>query len=1498
MSQEHLSSKRIVNTLTWFIMIPYYLQISMFYYDCSINAYSSLSPTNNLMSSINSHDPNTLNSHNNNDVNNSPKTPQYNLRYAITENQPINFKIGKINDDLIQTPEIRSTHLYNLLQTSKQINSFYRLREPSNYFHINETTSLLTTKRIIDLETLCPRYCKENTYYAQLNIYVNIWANYQLICIVNIEITVTDLDDNQPKFPSTVSRPYQLKLKEVIYRIGKYVELPKAIDKDIQPHHAEIVYRLDSHPNDKSNSLETFRLVVRNDSRLVLVLQKDLDYEYIKEYKFYLVCSSPYMIGDQQLDIMNIEDRLEIFIEVLNINDIEPTFSQAVYEIQVKENIPVNSTIYELKATDKDVNSTITYSMENGVDINTTLKFFIKSNGYVIVQQKLDYEQRNVYSFTVRASDGEFFALARIVITILDVNDEPPEYVLNPQQLTILENKPAQTFIGHLLIVDRDSPEVNGQVHCEEPHHMKGKQPIVFVQESVYLLPRQQSASLSLEGLTPNLNTNNNNNYLPTSLSPSSSSENHVYQRLTLYSLSEFDRENGPDKYKSIIYCWDGVTSTTFSQTPYDSSVYMDKYAPLNYSKSSSTLVSSSQTATMTITLHIIDANDNEPTFEEQFYKAEIKENSPIGTKIIKMHAVDKDIGVNAQIYYSLEENELFVPYFKIDPIMGWIVNSAELDREAQVTFQLTVLAIDGGYDALDTTRLQRSLDHNKNYHTATTQVLIHILDENDNPPEFRGPRQFAVEENQAPNTWIGDLQVIDRDEGNNSEVIFKLLTGRMKNNSSTEQTTKRNNENIIHHNSVPIQLLKNGSLFTTKSLDREKQSLYCFEVVVSDKGVERSHSTADTICVRVLDLNDNRPYFVEIKGAEQIDVNKTLLNESLSETTYSTISQVNSIKHNEIKVNYSQYPVVRVSYNEVPGYCALVARAIDEDEGRNAQLRYGITRQYSYITQQGLKDENVLDAFTMDQPSGRVMLTRSLNLNELGSYEMVITVEDNGEPVQRAEKTIQLIIEASSARGNWLFPEIEQNRDFSIFNSKYTITEAHTILIVIILSGISAFLAALLISAILCMIKPCKKSRNSNQLNKNISKTLNTHNMAVDIGINKEFNPIICDYDGADFNVCNHHQPSSYTSVGNIDHLYGPLYPSIGQHYHEGLPMTTSDGLTVSSMENCYLPPYNMFNINNNDNDNQVNSSTTVSIQTTCINNVNGVEQDLGKIQTNGKTLYAQKSSSPVNVMLSTTQQPQLSYLHLEYPNNDCHKTIPNISSYNITSRCSTYSPQHFNSYCPSFQPSTMPTTSHPLVSSNDPNLRSDLVVIQCTKTPPPSTYYYQQNRTDSLSPNSLYNTSTIFDFGPAGLMRPSYTNQNIPVISECIVKDPRIHNSIIGEEQRSDSGRGASDEENSNQIQLVNTLPTTTSLSSGNEKHLDETTLDTPVHQSKKSQNFRSSTLKYSIENSSHMTTGLVFPSLPRINTCKQSKDQSLLGTFQQKPFTHNSIKDSYTK
>ncbi|XP_018650582.1 cadherin-related [Schistosoma mansoni] len=474
-----------------------------------------------------------------------------------------------------------------------------------------------------------------------------------------------------------------------------------------------------------------------------------------------------------------------MIIDVLNINDNEPKFSQMIYEIKIMENILVNSMIYQLIATDEDVNSTITYSMVNNIDLNLTSKFLIQSNGQIIIKEQLDYEQCNLYSYTIRANDGEFDAFTQLIIKIIDVNDERPEFLLNPSKLIIKENQPEKTFIGHLLIIDRDSPQVNGQVHCEEPSHLIRNQPILFVKESFDLNER-------------------------------------IFQ-------NKYDRENITDKYLAILYCWDGIpNSFSNSLVSLDSTNYLSTDYPKHVSSMTSMSLLSSLTATMTITLQILDENDNEPIFDKPLYKVTFKENSPRNTKIIQMHATDKDIEENAQIYYSLQKNELNTPYFKIDPITGWILNTAEIDREAQSTFKLTILAIDGGYQPLNNQFYLLS-NNNTIHHTSTTQLIIHMLDVNDNAPEFYGPRQFAIEENQPSNTWIGDLKVIDKDEGLNSEITLKLL------------------------------------LFSDKWFN--ENSHYCFEVIASDNGQDKVYSTIDTICIRILDLNDNKPYFIGIEG-------------------------------------------------------------------------------------------------------------------------------------------------------------------------------------------------------------------------------------------------------------------------------------------------------------------------------------------------------------------------------------------------------------------------------------------------------------------------------------------------------------------------------------------------------------------------------------------------------------------------------------------------------
>ncbi|CAH8839008.1 unnamed protein product [Trichobilharzia szidati] len=1420
MHSGYLTTDWIIPSLLWIILIPNNLQMILIYRDFSVDAYSLLTSTeimdkgNIYKRQINSHD--DFNYAATIHANNAPTIPQYPLRYSITENQPMELRISKIDDDLMKIPEIPS-ELLKLLQSSSSSNKpmlYYRLREPSNYFHVNETTSELTTKTLLDLEALCPRYCKDDVFDALLTIYVDILTrNFQLICVVNIEITVTDLDDNSPIFPPTVPRPYVLKLKEVIYRAGKHVDLPSAVDKDVQPNNAKLVYRLDSLPGDESDALDTFLLVVRNDTRLALVLQKDLDYESVRQYRFFLVCSSVHIKSDNNNNSHSVstEDRLEIIVEVLDINDIEPTFAKSVYEIQVREDVPVNSTIYQLLATDNDVNSTITYSLENRADSNVTSKFKVETNGRVTLADRLDYEQSSSYSFTVRASDGEFYALARLIIEVIDVNDEPPEYVLNPHRLTIQENKPARTLIGQLLIIDRDSPEINGQVQCEEPSDVETKQPILFVRESTYIT----------EKFFPSLASSqfDDSDHLKTS-PLHSSSETHVYQRYTLYSQAEYDRENGTDEYHSILYCWDGVSAASSSTKSVPKNIFTsDQTSSIESfgSFSASPLSLTGLTATMTITLYVADENDNAPIFDKQQYEAEIIENAPTNTKIIQVHATDKDVGENAQIHYSLEKNELITPYFKIDPVTGWIMSSAEIDREAQSEFQLTVLAIDGGGSHALDSRSHRTKDVIANYHTATAQLRIRILDENDNAPEFRGPRQFAVEENQPPHTWIGDLQILDRDEGLNSEVTFKILPGRTS-STGNEQNSKKINNNLTLEYDLPFYLLNNGSLFTSEILDRENQSHHCFEVVVSDTGGNKSYSTVDTICIRVLDTNDNKPYFIEIKGVDQAIITKESTANNLSYSKSSSIIQPGLFNQSFIQSETLQNSVVHLSVNEAPGYCVLIAKAVDNDEGINAQLRYSIEQYYSNISQEETtKVREILNAFTMDPKDGQLTLTRYLRWYEIGSYEIILSVEDNGKPVQRAEKVIQLIIEETPARGNLLLPPgITTMYGSKLYKSKYKISEARTILIVIILSGLSVCLAVVIISTILCIVKPCLKSKSSFHLKrtkknkpsdrcKHYTKRLNTktfnHNSTKLTSVTRE---IGCNED------YEHHRnrSSECNSRGSEGILFDPLSSTTLTRHQAHLQ---NDGLLITnkplSNPNYSLEPCKLVGIDNCFTgtiiQNRNNSPTTFNMSSSCTSGLSSMEQELCMI--NGtRAVCVGRVITPVDSIQNVTPQQNCNPVYLEYPCNNYPSTVLSAFPYTIPSRCSACSPHQLDTFNPSFQAS-QPTFAMPiLVTSNNPPIKSDSLTFQCQEATNLPTCYHHHDGSVFVSSNPLTNASVVFDLSTNSFIDMKVLNQTNRLNE---VTDASSHPPIIsGEEQRSDSGRGASDEENSSQIPITN--------------------------------------------------------------------------------------------
>ena len=80
-------------------------------------------------------------------------------------------------------------------------------------------------------------------------------------------------------------------------------------------------------------------------------------------------------------------------------------------------------------------------------------------------------------------------------------------------------------------------------------------------------------------------------------------------------------------------------------------------------------------------TVEITDVNDNPPLFDRQKYVENVKQDTNIGTNILRVSASDEDADNNGAIVYNLTAyNADDLSYFTILPESGWIVLTKPLD--------------------------------------------------------------------------------------------------------------------------------------------------------------------------------------------------------------------------------------------------------------------------------------------------------------------------------------------------------------------------------------------------------------------------------------------------------------------------------------------------------------------------------------------------------------------------------------------------------------------------------------------------------------------------------------------------------------------------------------------------------------------------------------------------------------------------------------------------
>jgi len=88
----------------------------------------------------------------------------------------------------------------------------------------------------------------------------------------------------------------------------------------------------------------------------------------------------------------------------------------------------------------------------------------------------------------------------------------------------------------------------------------------------------------------------------------------------------------------------------------------------------------------VTVRVHVLDENDNEPVFEKQDYVIALRENLQPGKEITRVRAEDADSGENGRTVYYLAD-DLSSPsttanLIKVDRNTGSVTLRQKLDRE------------------------------------------------------------------------------------------------------------------------------------------------------------------------------------------------------------------------------------------------------------------------------------------------------------------------------------------------------------------------------------------------------------------------------------------------------------------------------------------------------------------------------------------------------------------------------------------------------------------------------------------------------------------------------------------------------------------------------------------------------------------------------------------------------------------------------------------------
>ena len=778
-------------------------------------------------------------------------------------------------------------------------------------------------------------------------------------------VTVIDVNNNAPRF---LQDSYAVSLLENA-TVGTSVVQVEAVDDD-EGIFSFLTYSIES----GSNLFAIDELTGRIETNNINVVF-DFD-SFPNEYLLTVVAT------DGAEPPMSSE--VDVLISLSDVNDNSPLFQDDPFEASVPESTNIGNSIFRIEATDEDsgTNARISYYLAT---VNSS--FAIDENtGIVRVASSLDFDDPSVptlFELDVVARDGgepRMESNGTLLITVTDSNDNEPFFSIPINRVAV----PEDTEIGSVAFIvaanDIDSgtnAELRYEIVAFLPESCSSRFQLVnsifnntaevILREPIDAEERGESCTFVVRATDNGLpQRSGEGTYIATVddineaapvFTPESlqgSVEENAENGTVVFTLSATDGDGDSIIFRAVGGSLDLFDVSEEGVVTVASGAELDRETQGSYLLEVEAVDDGIPSAVTraTITIAIVDQNDNTPAFDRDIYIVSVRESHPLLTPpVIMVLATDDDTTPNNIVRYSLlsnQEGEIGYGIFVIEAETGSIFLRQGLDFETQRHFYtLRAEASDG-------------------MNSAQVDVNIRVLESNDITPMFTNlPSVVEVPESAVSGFLVFQAQAVDMDESVNGRLTYSLLespasalfridgeTGEIFVNSDNQFDFDEG----VQRYSLFIGVTDNAGSETSGDYNAERSSGFGVLPFIDPTDVPRSANT--TLRLEITDVNDNAPVFDQQDG----------------------------------------YTAIIIEHDQVP-LQVLTVQAFDIDRPNtvNSMVRYRLIQSFG--------------RFDIDSITGTIITIPPLDSEDMVLYTLVVEAFDLGDPPHSSIVTVTVTV-------------------------------------------------------------------------------------------------------------------------------------------------------------------------------------------------------------------------------------------------------------------------------------------------------------------------------------------------------------------------------------------------------------------------------------------------------------------------------------------------------